>query len=220
MNLTGIVAMCRHAGAAVLDAVMPPRERTARLRESSDISIAPQSQTLLRTRIVTLAPYHAPLVEDAIRALKYDGNRAAARILARALDDFLREELLATRAFSPRRIVLVPVPLHAKRRRERGFNQIEKVLEALPAEFHDATLSHVETRALFRTRATPPQTKLHRTERLHNVRDAFSADERRVRGAHVFVIDDVCTTGATLAECAATLEKAGAKVTALALARA
>lgn len=221
MNMAGIFEMCWHTTERLLDALMPPRARTLRLRDrKATIAIAPQSQTLLSTRIMTLAPYHAPLMEDAIRALKYDGNARASGLLAGALEDFLREELLATRAFSPRPIVLVPVPLHAKRRRERGFNQIEKVLEALPPDFRDGALCRIEPRALFRTRATPPQTKLHRTERLHNVRGAFAATERLIRGTHVFVIDDVCTTGATLAECAATLAKAGAQVTPLALARA
>lgn len=218
-----IPVACTHALrflTAIIDAIMPPRERTARLRTAEALSPAPHALTLQKTRITTLIPYHAPGVEDAIRALKYDGNAKAAQLLADMLADYLCEELASMRAFSARRIVLVPVPLHPKRQRERGFNQIEKVLSKLPEEFRDGTLSRVEPRALFRTRATPPQTKLHRAERLTNVRGAFSADEKIARGANVVLIDDVCTTGSTLHECAATLARAGANVTVIALARA
>jgi ComF family protein len=205
---------------ALVDSVLPPRTRTLRLRNAQALIPAPRTETLLGMPITTLAPYHAAGFEDAVRALKYDGNARAASLLADALADFLREELSVARALSPRPIILVPVPLHTKRRRERGFNQIEKVLSALPEEFRSGTLSRIENRALFRIRATPPQTKLHRSERLHNVRGAFAADEKLVRGAHVFVIDDVCTTGATLTECAAVLTKAGARVSLLAIGRA
>ncbi len=208
--------------AAIVDAIMPLRARTARLQkaDTSSFPLSPRVETIGGTRITTLAAYHEQMIEDAIRALKYDGDARAAQLLASGLADFLQEELASLRAFSPRRIILVPVPLHAKRRRERGFNQIEKVLARLPVEMRAGPLCRVETRALFRTRATPPQTKLHRSERLRNLRGAFSVDEKRCRGAHVIVVDDVCTTGSTLRECAKTLEKAGAKVTALALARA
>lgn len=204
----------------ILDAIIPPRERSVRLRTAGALCPEPQTLSLQGTHITTLIPYHAPGVEDAVRALKYDGNAKAAQLLADMLADYLQEELASMRAFSARKILLVPVPLHYKRKRERGFNQIEKVLAKLSEEFRDGTLSGIEPRALFRTRATPPQTRLHRTERLQNVRGAFSADKKLVSGATVILIDDVCTTGSTLRECATTLAHAGAKVTALALARA
>ena len=205
---------------ALIDTLLPPRARAVRLRSTHALSIAPRSDTVLDTRIVTLSPYHAPGVEDAIRALKYDGNARAATLLADALADFLREEIAHVRSMSPRPILLVPMPLHRSRKRERGFNQIERVLARLPGEFHDGTLSRVETRGLFRTRATRQQTTLSRTERLQNVRGAFSADRTRITGAHLFLIDDVCTTGATLSACVHAAEEAGARVSAIALARA
>ncbi len=205
---------------AALDILIPARERTVRLRTARELTPEPLAQTLLGTRIETLIPYHAPGVEDAIRALKYDGNAKAARLLATLLEEYLREEIASLHAFSARPIILVPVPLHSRRHRERGFNQIMNILSQLPAEFADGSLARIEPRALFRIRATAQQTRLHRAERLENVRGAFSADERRVRGTHAIVIDDVCTTGSTLAECAKSLEHAGAKVSPLAIARA
>lgn len=204
----------------LVDTILPPRARTVRLRTAHALAIAPQSETLLGTRITTLAPYHTPGMEDAIRALKYDGAARAAKLLAAALEDFLREEIAVARTTSARPIILVPMPLHRSRERERGFNQIERVLTHLPDEFRDGTLARIETHVIFRVRATPQQTRLSRAERLENVRDAFSSDSKRLGRAQVFLIDDVCTTGATLSTCAQAAEEAGAQVTAIALARA
>lgn len=206
---------------AILDAVIPARERSVRTRTrtAEDLPAAPREHQLGRSTITALMEYHDRAVEDTIRALKYDGSRRAAKILADVLADYLHEEIVSLRAFSPRPVILVPVPLHPSRKRERGFNQMERVLAELPPEFRDGTLSRVVP-ALVRDYATPQQTRLSRSERLENVRGAFSADEKAVRGARVIVIDDVCTTGATLGECTSTLAAAGAKVTAIALARA
>lgn len=212
--------MLKRAFLAVLDAVIPPRERAVRLRmqKASDLPLSPR--TAHTSAVMSLMPYHGTAAEDAVRALKYDGSTDAARLLAHALEDYLREEIAALKLLSPRPVLLVPVPLHPKRERERGFNQIERVLHELPQEFRDGSTSRLELRALFRVRATPPQTKLARAERLRNVRGAFSAHHALVRGAHVIVIDDVVTTGATLGECTKTLEKAGARASAIAFARA
>ena len=123
--------------------------------------------------------------------------------------------------FSTKKIVLIPVPLHAARRRERGFNQIEWVLESLTVEFKDGTLAEVAPRVLERTRATDPQTRLPRKERIKNVVGAFEvANMSRVQNTNVFLIDDVTTTGATLLNAGKPLKKAGAKVSLIALARA
>lgn len=204
----------------LIDSIMPPRARTERLRGTHALTPALHTGNMDGFSVTTLSPYHAPGMEDAIRALKYDGSARATKLLADALADFLREEIASMHIMSARPVLLVPVPLHRRRARERGFNQIERVLAQLPREFRDGTFARVETRALYRTRATPPQTKLSRAERLRNVRGAFSADPRHARGAHVLLIDDVCTTGATLRESATVLEKAGATVTAIALSRA
>lgn len=205
-----------------LDAIVPRRERRVRTdsRTFSDIPLSVASHDLLGTEIMTVMDYRGKEVEDLIRSLKYDHSGHAARLCATVLEDYLREEIASIRAFSPRQIRLVPVPLHKDRANERGFNQIELVLEHLPAEFHDGTLSRVERYALMRIRDTKPQTHLPRALRLTNVSGAFAAKRERARNTHVILIDDVVTTGATLIEAARTLEAAGASVTLLALARA
>jgi len=206
---------------SILEVVLPSRERVRRTksRSAEDLELKPESHELCGITITTLMNYRSEAAQDTVRALKYDGSRHAAKLCAALLADYLREEIASIKSFSPRPVLLVPVPLHANRERERGFNQIERVLGELPDEFKNDRLSSLSLSALVRTKETAQQTRLTRAERLANVQGAFQANGS-CSGAHVIVIDDVATTGATLAACAETLEEAGASCTAIALARA
>lgn len=207
----------------ILDTLLPLRARSARTksRGAEDIPLTPTVHELLRVHITTLMDYRNSSVQDLIQSLKYDGSRHAAHIAAELLADYLREEIASHRAFSQRKILIIPIPLHASRIRERGFNQIELVLNALPQEFRDGTLATLLPQALTRVRETRPQTRLPRAERLSNVAGAFAApDTALVHKTRIFLIDDVTTTGATLVNAATPLRRAGADVTLLALARA
>lgn len=113
--------------------------------------------------------------------------------------------------------LIAPVPLHASRQRERGYNQSERLAE-VAARILSVPL---ERGALSRRRATAQQAQLDREARHANVAGAFVARPERVSGRRVLVIDDVYTTGATLRACAEALYAAGAAdVAALTLARA
>lgn len=219
MLLRKFFAVCE----VIFDTILPLRGRSARTkaRTAEDIPLIPTVHELLQTHITTLMDYRQSEVQDLIRSLKYDGSGYAAQLAAQLLADFLREEISSQRAFSQRKILIVPVPLHSSRARERGFNQIELVLKALPEEFRNGTLSTLMPGALVRTRETEQQTHLHRSERLSNVAGAFEVFEPDfVNKKHIFLIDDVTTTGATLVNAAAPLRRSGAEVTLLALARA
>ncbi len=207
----------------IFDTILPLRERSARTkaRTAEEIPLAPTVHELLGARITTLMDYREGAVQDLVRSLKYDGSEYAAQLAATLLADFLREEISSHRSFSQHKVLIVPIPLHKDRARERGFNQIELVLKALPQEFRDGALSTLMPGALLRIRETKQQTRLPRSERLSNVAGAFSVfEEAFVHKTHVFLIDDVTTTGATLVNAATPLRRAGAEVTLLALARA
>ena len=144
------------------------------------------------------ARYRGPL-REAMHAFKFRGKRT----LARALGDLVLEE--CAEALPPDAVALVPVPLTLERQRERGYNQAQLLAEQIGAALH----LPVRRRWLRRVRSTLPQTDLTATERRTNVRGAFTAAPA-VAGRHLVIVDDVFTTGATVAECARTLRAAGA----------
>ncbi|TSC63321.1 MAG: amidophosphoribosyltransferase [Parcubacteria group bacterium Athens0416_74] len=207
----------------LVDSILPPRARTAHVRAISlqDIPLSPTTHDLLGARITTLMDYKERPVQDLVQSLKYDGGGKAAHILASVVGEYLMEEIAGDKTFSTKRILLIPLPLHASRARERGYNQIETVLARLPQEFRDGTHAELSSDVLMRTRATAPQTRLHRSERLSNVAGAFALrNDIDLRGVHIYLIDDVTTTGATLVNAATPLRRAGASVNLIALARA
>lgn len=106
--------------------------------------------------------------------------------------------------------VLVPVPLHPAKQRERGYNQSERIAGALAR----ATDGHSQVENLLRrTKFTQTQTRLNRADRHRNVKNAFALapDAVVMRKQSYILVDDVFTTGSTLNACAAALRKAGAK---------
>ncbi len=139
-------------------------------------------------------------VDSLVRALKFHGERAHARLLGTLL---ARERL---RCAAPLPQLVVPVPLHALRLRERGYNQAAEL-----ARFAARELSlPLDPGLLQRSRATREQSRLHLLERRRNVSGAF-ATARALHGApRVALVDDVVTTGSTVAAAAASLRAAGA----------
>jgi len=100
---------------------------------------------------------------------------------------------------------IVPVPLHPKKERKRGYNQSELFAQGIAL----STGWALETEVLKRNRHTATQTKLNREERRQNVAGAFAlCNPERIAGKHILLVDDVLTTGATLHTCAAELLKA------------
>ncbi|MFZ2555465.1 MAG: hypothetical protein WAZ27_05290 [Minisyncoccia bacterium] len=208
---------------ALLDIVLPRKERVVRALQYSheDLFVTPTEHTACGITITTLLSYREKPVEDCIRAVKYDRSTPAAKLLAEVLTEYLREEIAQLHSFSTKTVFLIPIPLHRKRYSERGFNQIELICAHLPDEFRDGSLARIGTDILMRVRETESQTRLSRTERLMNVKGAFVVSHvDTVLNTHVILIDDVTTTGATLAEAARPLLNLEIPVSALALARA
>ncbi len=159
----------------------------------------------------SLGPYEGAL-RTAIHELKYQGRRrVAGRLAETLLSDPRVQELLRGAD------LLVPVPLHPRRRRERGFNQAE----LLASELGRRIGLPVAGDALVRRKDTAPQAGLSAAQRRSNVARAFSVRRRaRVSGRVIVLMDDVLTTGATALACARALKDAAAgEVRLLAVAR-
>lgn len=160
-------------------------------------------------RLRSFGPYDAEL-RALIVLLKYGGVRTLARPLAGWLAQTLhqRPELAEVDA-------VVPVPLFPRRRRRRGYNQAE----LLAADLAGGSVLPVQAGWLERIKDTPSQTGLTPLQREDNVRGAFACPHK-LEGNSILLVDDVCTTGATLNACARTLKRAGAaRVNAVTVAR-
>ncbi len=156
------------------------------------------------------APFrYAWPLDRLVTRFKFHGDLAAGRVLAEA---WLREPRPLD---LPQR--LLPVPLHRSRLRRRGYNQALELARPLSR----ALGIELVPRGLRRMRATPPQSKLDGKARRANVRGAFRLQPGLDLPEHVAIVDDVMTTGSTLAECARLLKRAGVqRVEVWALARA
>ena len=139
-------------------------------------------------------------MRQAIHQLKYQNIRALVVPLAKLLQDYLRTNAVLAD-------ILVPVPMHQKRLRERGYNQSG----LLARELGKLTNLPVVDDCLIRQRHTPPQARTSTVdERRSNIADAFVCRDQRLQDKQVLLIDDVATSGNTLDACAAALKASGA----------
>lgn len=149
--------------------------------------------------IRSVSPFEG-IVRQAIHELKYYNLKAISVTLAQLLADYLEINPLPAE-------VVVPVPLHPKRLRERGYNQSGLLAQELSKR---SSLPLVDG-CLYRFKDSPPQAKTATVEgRQKNVAGAFGCRDNRLSGKKVLLIDDVCTSGATLEACATTLKDSGA----------
>jgi len=150
------------------------------------------------------------VIRTAIHELKYRNLKAISPCLAELLADYLRSNPLPGEA-------LVGVPLHPRRLRDRGYNQSSLLARELSRRID---LPVIED-CLIRVRQAQPQVRaVDVEERRRNVADAFLCRDEKVSGKRIILIDDVCTSGATLESCAAALkDKDATSVWGLTLAR-
>lgn len=166
---------------------------------------APPALSAIRSAAIFTGP-----LREAIHVFKYNGRTDLAEPLASLMVEFWQRNTLPAD-------VVVPVPLHHQRQRERGFNQAALLAQVFVA----LTGLPLSVDGLERIRETAPQIGLNAQQRRHNVYGAFRARPAALSGRRPLLIDDVCTTGATLEACAAALLSAGCQaVYALTLARA
>lgn len=177
-----------------------------RVTPSGETCFSCQGDTSL-DGIFVASRYSVPLLSRAIHTYKYRFVEALSEPLGDLLTEAVRQSDL------PLPDALVPVPLHPRRLRFRGFNQSELLARKLGASILPDRILPVET-LLLRTRYTMPQMKTEsKEERLKNLKGAFALskkDASDIRGKSFWLVDDVVTTGTTLEECATVLKDAGA----------
>ena len=146
-------------------------------------------------------------LRDLIHLLKYQQVRPAADVLGRMLG----EVISGLDPVLPEHLLVVPVPLHDRKLRQRGFNQSELIARAALKSCGDKQRFELQPQILARRRETASQIGLSSHQRRVNMRGAFTVTRpESIAERDILLVDDVLTTGTTASECARTLRKAGA----------
>lgn len=140
-------------------------------------------------------------LQHIIHALKYNRQFKLGFFLGEILGEGIKSKSWGIDA-------IIPVPIHHLKKAERGYNQCDYIAKGLSKSLNIP----YSTKLVKRTRYTDSQTKLNLTERSLNVAGAFKIRNlNKLKGKNILIVDDVCTTGATLLECGIAIYKAGAK---------
>lgn len=179
----------------ISDLILPPPPSVLLLRsEKSDGLLPLLSPNFLPSNIIALSNFKSPKISATITANKFHNYKRASELLS-----VMFETWFITLPTRP--TYLVPIPLGPMRQKERGYNQVKRVLEF---SNHPSVIIF---ELLKKEKDTKPQTALTRQERLSNVKNIFTVRKMPTfkAGARVIICDDVTTTGATLNEARATL---------------
>lgn len=177
----------------LIDALFPPSADELVLRRECDEDFIARYRYGIVDGVSSLLTFNDAPVKAALHLAKFRAHRRATTLLGAVLGTHLARVNV--------QYVIVPVPLSSSRARERGYNQVERILNA--ADVHKVGRHEFRTDLLVRAKHTVPQTSLAREARLTNVAGAFDvriSEKARntVTGRHLLIVDDVTTTGATL----------------------
>lgn len=201
---------------ACIDFLFPPSPLVKELEILTAGELAerlPRSREHKAGAAEALFDYRDQKVRALVWELKYRGNRRFAKLLAQILYDELLEkefDLLFFKDFT--RPIITSVPLSAKRFRERGFNQMDMVIEELAAQDLGGNFEFPK-KLVKKVRHTLSQTSLkNRLARWENLRGCFKVtDPAKVAGRNIIILDDVLTTGSTIEEMRSALFEGGAR---------
>jgi len=147
-------------------------------------------------------------LRELIHLLKYNNVRPAANVLGRMLGQVI---VRLEPAFGANEVLVVPIPLHRAKQRNRGFNQAELIARAALKRCPAGIRFELNSYVLERRRVTQSQIGLTQNQRRANLRGAFRVVKpEKIAGREILLVDDVFTTGTTVSECARVLRRAGA----------
>lgn len=205
--------ICEECGRGLLPIDAPYCERCGHMLDNPTATCAAcPGRTFYFDGAISGFQFNRPL-QDLVHQLKYRNRPGIGRFLGSLLAKRVERE-----PCFPHITVVVPVPLHPRRKRDRGYNQSEHIAQGIS----DETGIPVLENGLVRHRNTPSQTSLSPEVRMANVEGVFEVNRvEAVRGSTVALVDDIFTTGATINSCARTLLQAGVeRIFALTVARA
>lgn len=154
-------------------------------------------------RIISAASFKDRIVKEAIHKFKYNYIEE----LSIPFSLLILNHLQAINCQIDKSFIIIPVPMHDKKKRRRGFNQSEEI-----AKIISSSTTIPLSNALIKTKTTKPQMELNRNERLENIKDCFAIkNKKEIENKMVILLDDVYTTGTTMDQCAKVLKENGAK---------
>lgn len=154
------------------------------------------------TNPVFIGFYYNPAMQRLIHLLKYDGKQRFGYYLGRLLATQLTKKELHQFDY------IIPVPIHKRKKRERGYNQVDAIAEGISDCLQIPSITDI----VVRTRYTKAQAKLTRLERMENVSEAFAINPKsptQLENKHILLVDDLITTGATILQLNKLLNKNG-----------
>lgn len=183
----------------ILDFIFPPSDRTLLIRDTTpaDLPRLTRGRQPEDQDITAVCDYRHERVRDVVYACKFAGTHAASELIGECMQQELLGICQEERIFAEN-IIITPIPLSKKKRRERGFNQSERICDEIIR--CDENTNFQKQNLLKKVKETADQAELSRTERRKNVSRTFSACNNGIDTEVIFVIDDVVTTGATLKE--------------------
>lgn len=192
--LYSILIYMMHIWELLVDNIFPPSPEELLVRNASTADMANEYCPSQKADVYFFANYGRKLIKATITTAKFTHNKKAVLLLSTLLTTWLNEH-------AKDETLLIPIPLHSRRERERGYNQVTKVLEQI-------SLPNIviNKSTLIRNRHTTPQTKLDKKARVENVAGVFSVNINQLQNLltrnikQVVICDDVYTTGSTLKE--------------------
>ncbi|NDB59046.1 hypothetical protein EB001_11395 [bacterium] len=187
----------------IIDFIFPPRDEEVVLRSYSPeklFEISPKPNNPEFPFIKAIYSYRDPIVREMIWQIKYKKNKHAIECASYALNTELSK--------IKERVILVPIPISKERRKERGYNQCELIIDEL-LRLNENNLISKDFDILIRNKNIEKQTFKNKKDRITNTRDIFQVIKRPIDGSKIIIIDDVSTTGSTLNEARDILLKSG-----------
>ena len=184
----------------IIDFLFPPSPEEIKLRAISPedfLKNAPRASLTEFPFIKSIFSYKDPLVKELVWQIKYKKNRKAVEIASYTLFHNLKEPVL-----------LVPIPISKKRRKERGYNQCELLIDEI-MRLDSENRFKKDYELLIRSKHIEKQTHKGRNERLENTKNIFEVTKKENLNQKIIIVDDVSTTGSTLKEAREELLKVG-----------
>jgi len=197
----------------VLDLIIPRDAEVTKIENMSEADILsgiPVANDIKNGKYKALFQYKNKLSRKAIWAIKYNRNQKIVNKFSNLLYEFILENITDDMVFSNfDNPLFIPIPMHAKNLKERGYNQSEIIVKEILKIDKNFNGSF---NALTKIKETPHQSTLkNKNERLKNLKGCFHAKNEEIKNRNIILIDDVITTGTTMEEAAKTLCNAGAK---------